>query len=282
MALINLSYFNGEINIPNVDKAIVVGGNTAYPIAESLTQFIEKYERELLERVMGYGFYKDFTTGLQQDPIASKWSELLLGKDYTYNSRTHRWRGIVEGFTDAVDVLTSQLPVVIQVGRGDTYDPVAGAASVTIPASVQGKTFTFWQRGFGELDPDTDYTVSEDGTTLTLTSWTFSGNDKYFYHSAAISIGDSDVTPKYSFIANYVYYWYMRNNSTITTDGGEKYSQMENADRSNPSLKMTRAYNEAVKWIEEMYCFLNANTTTYDTWIGWQARGLKRINAFSI
>lgn len=273
MALINLSYFNGELNIPNTDKTAVT---------DLLNQFIEKYENELLQRVLGYGFYKDFRNGLQQTVIAQKWVDLLMGVEYTYNGRTTRWRGIVEGFTDIVDVLTSQQPVVIQVGRGNTYDPVASASSVTIPASLQGKIFTFWQRGFGELDPATDYTVSLDGTTLTLTSWTFSGEDKYFYHGANISVGAGDATPKYSFIANYVYYWYMRNNSTSTTDGGEKHSQMENADRSNASLKMSRAWNEANKWIEEMHCYLNSNKTTYDTWLAYQACNIGRINAFSI
>lgn len=273
MAIINASYFNGEINIPNTDKA---------PVLDLLYQFIEKYEPELLQRIFGYGFYKDFTAGIQTDPIPQKWVDLLLGVDYTYGGISRRWRGMIEGYANIINALEFLSgSTMIQVGRGGTYDPVVGASSVTIPLSVQGKPFKIYQRGFGELADD-EYTISEDGTTLTLTQWTFSGNDRYFYHAASVTSSDGDATPKYSFIANCIYYWYIRNNSTVTTDGGEKHSEAENAARSNPSLKMSRAWNEAVNWINEMYCYLNASRTTYDTWKPEQARPLRKINAFSI
>lgn len=278
MALINVSYFNGEINIPNTDKEAV---------ADLLTQFIDKYEPELLRKVLGYGFYKDFMIGLEGAPIAQKWVDLLMGKDYTdQQGRARRWRGVVEGFTNVIEVLESLGSTVIQVGRGNPYDPVSGDASVTIPLSIQGKPFKFYQRAFGELD-DTgeqpEYTISEDGTTLTLTQWTFSGSDKYFYHVASLTTDNSTVdTPRYSFIANYVYYWYVRNNATVTTDGGEKISIAENSDRGNPSVKITRAYNEAIYWIEEMYWYLDSYRETYDTWNRALTNCLRRINQFSI
>lgn len=274
MSIVNASYFNGEINIPNTDKTTVL---------DLVNQFIDKYEPEILRKVLGYEFYKAFMLGLQQDPIEQRWQDLLLGKGYTgLDGRPYRWRGIVEGFAEAIDALELLGSIVIKVGRGNTYDPITGSNSVTIPVSIQGKPFKFFQRGFGELDPADEYTVSVDGTTLTLTSWSFSVNDKYFYHAASVEAGDNTSTPKYSFIANYVYYWYMRNNSTTTTDGGEKFSEAENASRSNPSLKISRAWNEAVEWIAQMHCYLNANRATYTEWNAGYADCLIKINPFSI
>ncbi len=282
MALINASYFNGEINIPNTDKPAVL---------DLLNQFIDKYETQFLKKVLGFGFYNDFMLGLQQVTVEQRWVDLLMGKDYTMlNSLPNHWRGIVEGFANVVEVLEGLSSIMIEVGRGQLYDPVASSSSVTIPVSIQGKPFKIYQRGFGELAAD-EYTISLDGTTLTLTNWTFSGNDRYFYHAATLDTNGGDTTPKYSMIANYVYYWYMRNNSTTTTDGGEKYSQAENSDRSNPSLKMTRAWNEAADWVMEMREFLYANKTTYPEWLPYYSSSyyqeyttpvLQKINPFSL
>lgn len=278
MALINASYFNGEINIPNVDKQVGIG----YPVLDLLNQFIEKYEPVFLKKVLGYAFYNDFMLGLQQSTVAQRWTDLLIGKEYIMlNGQPNKWRGIVEGFADVIEVLESLSSIMIQVGRGQLYDPVVNASSVTIPVAIQGKPFKIYQRGFGELADD-EYTVSLDGITLTLTQWTFSGSDRYFYHAASITVSAGDDTPKYSMIANYVYYWYMRNNSTTTTDAGEKHSLAENSERSNPSLKMSRAWNEAIQWVDEMRHYLNSNRVIYPEWKSYYAACLERINAFGI
>lgn len=58
-----------------------------------------------------------------------------------------------------------------------------------------------------------------------------------------------DETLKLSPIANYVYYWYRRNNVSITTGAGEMETDSDNSVRVSPALKMCRAWNEMVKWV---------------------------------
>ncbi|CAB4126490.1 hypothetical protein UFOVP74_44 [uncultured Caudovirales phage] len=48
---------------------------------------------------------------------------------------------------------------------------------------------------------------------------------------------------KISPIANYVYYWYLRNQQTFTSGGGEKTSESQNAADADPILKFMRAWN---------------------------------------
>ncbi len=272
MGLISISYFNGEINIPNTDKPAV---------KDLLQQFIDKYEPELLSRVMGVSFYNAFIAGLGEATVPQMWQDLLMGKGYSYYGRDYQWRGIVTGFGSVVQAIETLASIPITVGGGGAYDPVAGTTIVTLPPGVQGRAFKFFQRGFGELEAGVDYTVG--GNTLALTTWQFANNDKYFYHPASLTVTeDIGLAARGSFIANYVYYWYMRNNSTATTDGGEKHVLAENAERSNPSLKISRAWNEAVDWIEEMRHYLNANTSTYTGWNANYTDCLRKINAFSI
>jgi hypothetical protein len=67
-------------------------------------------------------------------------------------------------------------------------------------------------------------------------------------------------------IANYVYYWYMRNNATETTGIGEVVNKAENAVRVSPSIKMSRAWNEMVTDVWKLVSFLDTKATVYTGW----------------
>lgn len=69
-----------------------------------------------------------------------------------------------------------------------------------------------------------------------------------------------------SMIANYVYYWWMRNEVTQTTGIGEVASKSENSVRVSASGKMTSAWNEMVLQVWALTSFLNANATDYPAW----------------
>lgn len=62
-----------------------------------------------------------------------------------------------------------------------------------------------------------------------------------------------------SIIANYVYYWFMRNNVTTTTGVGEVETETDNSTRVSPSLKMVSAWNEMVDGVKSVAGWLSSN-----------------------
>jgi len=71
---------------------------------------------------------------------------------------------------------------------------------------------------------------------------------------------------KQSLIANYVYYWWMRDKASITTHVGEADAKTDGADKVNPGQKMCRAWNEMVQWNRSLVMFLDINQETYPEW----------------
>lgn len=71
-------------------------------------------------------------------------------------------------------------------------------------------------------------------------------------------------------IANYIYYWYRRNNATQTTDFGEVISSAENSINASPRKKMASAWNYMHEWVREFCAFMEAtqvsDPTTYPEW----------------
>jgi hypothetical protein len=82
------------------------------------------------------------------------------------------------------------------------------------------------------------------------------------------AVGDTPaVAGEYqSMIANYVYYWYMRNGATQSSGVGEVVTNAENATIASPKQKMASAWNEMSTWIRELSLFLYAKAETYTEW----------------
>lgn len=57
-------------------------------------------------------------------------------------------------------------------------------------------------------------------------------------------------------IANYVYYWWTRDNNTFTTQAGEVASKPDSSNVVSPALKQSRAYNEMVDQTKLLWDFL--------------------------
>lgn len=255
MALIDRTYFVGELNIPNASLAA---------IGSAVDLFIETYEEKLLTEVLGYTLYKALKAGLQVVPVAQKWTDLIEGIEYTdLASKTRKWQGLVTQPPTVLNALDALNPIDVVVGRGQLYDPVSSATSTTIPAALVGKTFLFEKRGVGKLIAG-EYSVV--GNTLTLIGDQFSINDVYTYKSATLAINTSTGTDKKSLIANYVYYWYIRNNHTQTVTTGEVKAANENSTMASPALKMVRAWNEMFKWICDLVNYLDAKKDDYPEW----------------
>ncbi len=275
MSLIDRTYFVGELNIPNTSQAA---------IGSAVDLFIEQYEEKLLIEVLGYTLYKALKAGIQEVPVAQKWTDLIEGVEYTdINSKVRFWKGLVTQPPTVLNALDALNPIDVVVGRGQLYDPVAATISTEIPAALVGKTFRIEKRGVGPLIAG-EYSVV--GNTLTLIGGQFAVNDVYTYKSATLAINTSTGTDKKSLIANYVYYWYIRNNHTQTATTGEVKSQNENTVIANPALKLVKAWNEMSDWIWELVCYLNAKKDDYTQWadqdVYCMLRKFKPINEFNI
>ncbi len=271
--IIDASYFFGPLMIGQLDQPSV---------QDELNLFIDQYEPEYMEAVMGYETYRDFKAGLLEDPILQKWTDLLAGTEYTdINGRLQNWKGLIRN-TGAISVSIidsdgsqTDPPVGIVVGRGQDYDPVDDSTTTIIPPDLVGKNFTFQQRVYGPLRPD-EYSVS--GSTLTLLGGlTFNSGDTYFYLSPQVTYaGDSFVITtsgtgliKRSPIANYVYWQYQKAQVTATSGTGESKPATQNAIPAGPGYKMMDAWNHMVKMNREMHSFMYSERETYTTWHDW-------------
>lgn len=275
MPLIDRTYFVGELNIPNTNQAA---------IGSAVDLFIEQYEDQFLNEVLGYTLSKALKAGLQVVPVAQKWTDLIEGVEYTdLANKTRFWKGLVTQPPAVLNALDALNPIDVVVGRGQLYDPVSNTTSATIPAALVGKTFLFEKRGVGKLIAG-EYSVV--GNTLTLIGDQFAINDVYTYKAATLAINTTTGTNKKSLIANYVYYWYQRNNHTQTATTGENKAVNENSTAASPALKMVRAWNEMSAWICELVDYLNAKKDDYTEWadqdVWCMLRKFKTINEFNI
>jgi hypothetical protein len=69
-------------------------------------------------------------------------------------------------------------------------------------------------------------------------------------------------------IANYIYYWVIRQNVTTTMDIGVRMANAENMINVSAMNKMMSAWNEMVEFNFRLHEFLYANKTSYTTYIG--------------
>jgi hypothetical protein len=67
-------------------------------------------------------------------------------------------------------------------------------------------------------------------------------------------------------IACYVYFHWMRNETSSTTQIGESKPQAQNAVNASSVHKMVRAWNEMVDIVWNMWWYLDSSLTTYTTW----------------
>lgn len=81
-----------------------------------------------------------------------------------------------------------------------------------------------------------------------------------------IEIGPYKASP----LANYVYYWVMRDARTKTTQAGEADPKFDNAENANNNQKMVKVWNDMVRMtctIKEWFC---KNNQAYEEYKGCQ------------
>lgn len=92
MYLIDETYFNREIAIPNANE---LQGNAS----TELTEFIDGKVRLLLQEVLGYDLFTnldaDIASGVLKTDAQQRWKDLVNGLTYTKNDKQYRWKGLI-------------------------------------------------------------------------------------------------------------------------------------------------------------------------------------------
>lgn len=87
MPLIDVSYFFGDIPVPQLSSIAVTG---------KLNSIIEQREPEYLRAVLGYPTYKEMLAALATPSPAQKWVDIRDGAEYVdADGRTQKWNGLV-------------------------------------------------------------------------------------------------------------------------------------------------------------------------------------------
>lgn len=257
--LIDSSYFIGHINVPNKDTT---------DVQTLLGILIKEHETELLEGFMGYELFKNFSAGLLETTVASKWLDILFGKEYTskYDNRLKKWRGLVTTNAPTMVISAGEIqPIFFTVG--DPGQPAVGDSSY-INTSLAGKIYYVSQRSLGKLRVGVDIDLRTGGGFDWRGGNTFAANQTFDISFTGIVIdvvaGGYQVIPdKISPIAYYVYYWWMRNNYSFTPAMNFGTNQVPVAHSSVEGLNMKDAFNKCAEQMRSFRDFLYSSLDIY-------------------
>jgi hypothetical protein len=91
MYIIDKTYFNGIINVPNVNEP-------TSDEADLLNTNIDKYARLFLQEVLGFEKFEELDSYIiegQLDPTAPQmWLDLVNGATYTKDGKNYKWKGL--------------------------------------------------------------------------------------------------------------------------------------------------------------------------------------------
>lgn len=266
---INNSYFIGDLNIPHTSDPA---------IAASLSTLISQREKEYLNRLMGYGLNKAFVTGMAQLSPAQRYLDILIGQEYTgFDGKLHRWSGLVASAIDNTQTSVSAIKEIFFT-VGSVGAPADGDVTYTNPL-LAGLTYTVSQRALGMLEcllPDNSNVATAEimcnpsgGFTL-LKGFKFSGSDKYLVElsSPIITVSDTSIllAPQ-SPIADYCFYWWLKQKHTLTSGIGQVKQKGQNSVVVTEKYKACAAWNSMVDKSVRLYNFLYANTSTYPEFV---------------
>lgn len=262
--LIDSSYFIGDLNVPNT---------IADDVSSSLTNLIRLREKEYLIKLMGYELYKAFSTGIAAATPAQRYLDILLGADFTdYAGKLRHWDGLIS-------ITTPGASVHVALGLTDDIFFVVGSlldgTTAYVNNSLAGLNFRVTQRGYGPLEllksdnsniATADISNNPAGGFTWINGTKFSINDKYqielvstTINVANVSIAAAPVSP----IADYVFYWWLFSQHTLTSGIGQVKTQGQNSVRVSEKYKAVAAWNSMVDRSILLYYFLKQNIAVY-------------------
>ena len=286
MAFIDRTYFaTGELFIPGLDKDSV---------QEKLDYFISIHEPDCLRKLLGYEFFKLFTDGLNESSPEQKWIDLRDGVEFTgYNGRVKKWMGFT-GLINAVPVFGGGFRPSEQIQADVTTGFVSDTTTVTFDGTSGKKDYRGYKMiperistGTMWLDEDYTWNAITGKWDLLKPGDKFQPLEKFnvtFEPYSNSSSSSSGTSVKQSLIANYVYYWYMREAASSTTGIGEALPVAENTQNANPAYKMQRAWMQLMDWVQELLEFMNQKRDDYPEFFYHSVPSLFRhtVNAFGI
>jgi hypothetical protein len=271
MSLINTSYFVGPLTIAQLGLPAV---------ADNLNLFINRAEPQILEAALGYDLWQDFMTGLQESVIDPKWLALRDGvtfksvsswpgwywgftwfnRYYWLNSqRSMHWAGFAAPLNFTVNPQsTGQLVLTAGSGQGN---PVVGLNAFTL-ALLANANYSIERRGVGTMILGVDYAMSNNNQTITLVKPgdVFGTGEIFILRFTQATMTGAPSNSYVSPIAGYVYYLWVRDQVTMNTGSGVVRSKTENAEKANPSWRMTDAWNQMALDIFKLWQYLEANS----------------------
>lgn len=264
MSFIDRTYFHGDLHI---------SGLSTTPVQEKLNHFISVYEPKCLEELFGYEFKKEFTTGLLEAVPAQKWIDLRDGAEFTgYNGRLKKWIGLT-GNANAIPVsagFRASEQIQVDVTTGFT----SGTASVVFDGTGGRPDYRGWKIiperiGQGTMWNQSYSWNASSGTWQLLSSGdSFQPLEKFNITFEPVGTAGTITTAvKQSIIANYVYYWWMRDSISSSTGVGEAKPAADNAASDSPAWKMFRAWEQMREWICDLDEFLRQNRADYPNYL---------------
>lgn len=272
--LIDKSYFVGDLNIPNTGDL---------PVSERLTWFILLNEPDFLQKLLGYPLYKVFIAGLNVTPPTTpeqRFIDILYGKEYTdLNGLQRKWQGLIVTDNPTLNLAGGYVyrkPEYVTIGL--TPGTVSGVNTLTFDGTNGSADWRGWVpviTRVGVMKPDVDYSWNKDTGVLTLLKpEDIFGNLEYFF--VEFELRNSDVTApgfttNQSLIAQYIYYWYVRDAATQNTGIGQVITNAENATNVSPRRKLATIWNAMHYWCVDFINFIEAmNQQTPVLYPEWQ------------
>lgn len=274
MSLIDKTYFVEDLDIPNTDEQAV---------SERINGYIQRYEPEFLKKLLGFPLYKAFVSGLNTIPPAvpnQRFIDILYGKEYTnLQGYLTEWRGLIMTANPVFNLAGGYVfkkPEYLTAGT--TPGLIPGATTALFDGSLG--SYADW-RGWtpiifrnGPLTPDVDYSWDPETGLLSLLAVgdKFGDMEEFFFQFElrTDTVPSTDITPKRSPIADYVYCWYSRAGATQSTGIGEAQANASNSNNQSPNQKMAQAWNDMHRWVWEFIEFMDTNTsqnpTLYPEW----------------
>jgi hypothetical protein len=115
--LISSSYFINDINLPSQ----FLTGTT-----EIISDYIQRYEEDVLKKLLGYDLYKELKALIDATPqvYPSKWDHLVNGAEYSIGSYTREWEGLVN--TELTSLIAYYVYYHVLKDRVNSYE-ISGA-----------------------------------------------------------------------------------------------------------------------------------------------------------
>lgn len=90
--LIDKTYFNGSINVPNSNEYDAAFDN-------ELNLSIDRYARQFLQWSLGYSLFNELDSNITDGELDAgapqKWEDLVNGVEYVKDGKTYFWKGLI-------------------------------------------------------------------------------------------------------------------------------------------------------------------------------------------